>query len=405
METKIVICTLVLMFSAFAGSVFGGTEGPSNTYYGSSAGNLNETYYNTFIGNSAGYNNTGTLNTYVGWEAGMYNTTGGANTFMGTLAGAENFTGVANTSVGFGAGEYNTGSYNTFIGHLAGYVFGRSSGSGNVFLGSSAGECTTGSGNVFLGYMAGRYDYTGSNKLYIANSSTATPLIYGEFDNSIVGINGYLGVGTQAPVRAVHLSGSNAVFRMDRIGDTVSATSAFQMVRQASNSDIWKVYVVGVNATGTNTGEFVIWDNGTNLSGAYNRRMTIANDGTVTFPGDVYMHAHYNTSSITLKDNVRTYGNALDTVNRLRGVSFDWKDSGKPAVGLIAEEVAKVVPEVVAYNDGAATGVNYASLVGVLVEAVKEQEMKLEKQQAQHQAEMDRMNVKIAELERLLTSK
>jgi len=116
--------------------------------------------------------------------------------------------------------------------------------------------------------------------------------------------------------------------------------------------------------------------------------------------------------AVSQKDNVRTYENALDTVNRLRGVSFDWKDSGKPSVGLIAEEVAKVVPEVVAYNDGSATGVNYASLVGVLVEAVKEQ-------QTQHQAEMKeqlRINEeqqkiisahseKIAELERILMSK
>jgi hypothetical protein len=74
------------------------------------------------------------------------------------------------------------------------------------------------------------------------------------------------------------------------------------------------------------------------------------------------------------KDNIRTYENALDTVNKLRGVRFDWKDSGKPSVGLIAEEVEKVVPEIVAHNEGSATGVNYASLVGVLVEAVKEQQ-------------------------------
>jgi len=69
---------------------------------------------------------------------------------------------------------------------------------------------------------------------------------------------------------------------------------------------------------------------------------------------------------------------AVDTVNRLRGVSFTWKDSGKAAVGLIAEEVDKVIPEVVAHKDtGAATGVNYANLVAVLIEAVKEQQQEI----------------------------
>jgi hypothetical protein len=168
---------------------------------------------------------------------------------------------------------------------------------------------------------------------------------------------------------------------MDRTVDS----AAFQIVRTDGSGNPMKVFVVGVNASGTGTGEFIINDNGTALSGALNRRMTIANDGAVTFTGNVTANAHYSSSSLTLKDNVRTYENALDTVNRLRGVSFDWKDSGKPSVGLIAEEVEKVVPEVVAYKDGAATGVNYASLVGVLVEAVKEQQQIAKEQQGRIQ--------------------
>ena len=59
-------------------------------------------------------------------------------------------------------------------------------------------------------------------------------------------------------------------------------------------------------------------------------------------------------------------------------------------VGLIAEEVDKVIPEVVAHSDKDATGVNYDSLVGVLVEAIKEQDMK-------HQAEMRELQMVIQE--------
>ena len=365
MKTKSVICTLVLMFSAFAGNVFGGTEDTYNTYYGLGAGNSNTVLYDTFIGSGAGQVNTSDSNTFVGMSAGGQNTSGNTNTFIGDHAGVYNITGNGNTSLGTNTGASNNGDNNTFIGTAAGFY--------NL----------TGSGNVFLGSWAGQNE-TGSNKLYIANSNTATPLIYGEFDNSIVGINGKLGIGTQAPVRMVHLSGPNAVFRMDRSGNTAGSTSSFQMVRTDTGGNVWKAFVVGVNATGTNSGEFVIWDNGTHTSGAYDRRMTIANAGTDQFSGTVMAPVVVapiviSLSSLTLKDNVRTYENALDTVNRLRGVSFDWKDSGKPSVGLIAEEVAKVVPEVVAYNGGAAAGVNYASLVGVLVEAVKEQQKDYQK--------------------------
>jgi len=186
-----------------------------------------------------------------------------------------------------------------------------------------------------------------------------------------------VGIGTSAPVRQLHVVGDQAVFRMDRPANT----AAFMMVRTDGSGNPLKTYVVGTNASASNTGEFVINDLGTAVSGPGSRRMTIATDGSVNFPGAVTGASFTPVSSIAHKTNVKTYENALETVKKLRGVSFNWKDSGKPSVGLIAEEVDKVIPEVVAHNDKDATGVNYDSLVGVLVEAVKEQEAKLEKQQ------------------------
>ena len=348
MKAKIVICTLVLMFSAFAGSVLAADV--TVTSYGTGAGTGGTC--NSFYGYNTGMSTTNSYNTFVGNNAGQANVGGYANTFLGNASGENNTSGYYNTFVGEAAGNSNNGTNNTFVGSWAG------------------GGNPTGSSNVFLGKEAG-YNETGSNKLYIANSSTATPLIYGDFSSNIVGINGFVGIGTQTPARMLHLVGSNAVFRIDRSVDT----AAFQMVRTDISGNPLKVFVVGTNySPTTGLGEFIINDNGTQTSGELHRRMTMANDGAVTFTGNVTAHHFYSASSLTLKDNVRTYENALDTVNRLRGVSFDWKDSGKPSVGLIAEEVAKVVPEVVAYNDGAVAGVNYASLVGVLVEAVKEQQ-------------------------------
>lgn len=64
-------------------------------------------------------------------------------------------------------------------------------GNRNTVLGVLSGSRVLGSGNVLLGYMSG-YNETGSNKLYISNSNTSDPLIYGEFDNNFLEINGSL---------------------------------------------------------------------------------------------------------------------------------------------------------------------------------------------------------------------
>jgi len=129
--------------------------------------------YNTFLGSIDGFcNTTGSSNTFVGYGAGYYNTTGAYNNFIGSGAGFKNNTGNNNTLIGNYAGYFNTtGSNNTFIGYYAGY------------------KNDNGTGNVFLGYNAGKNE-TGSNKLYISNSDTATPLIYGDFSAGRVVVNG-----------------------------------------------------------------------------------------------------------------------------------------------------------------------------------------------------------------------
>ena len=83
----------------------------------------------------------------------------------------------------------------------------------------------------------------------------------------------------------------------------------------------------------------------------------------------------YNSSSDKrLKKNIKTVDNALDKVMALRGVSFDWKEGGSKAIGLIAQEVEKVIPEIVSKDDNGYLGIKYNNLIGVLVEAIKEQQ-------------------------------
>lgn len=116
------------------------------------------------------------------------------NIAIGGGSQSQNDTGIRNVSVGSGTLTSNqAGQQNTAIGHKAGFSV--TSGSYNVLIGHGAGyNLETGESNVFLGNDAG-FNETGSNKLYIANSG-GTPLIYGEFDNGIVNINGTLSATT-----------------------------------------------------------------------------------------------------------------------------------------------------------------------------------------------------------------
>jgi hypothetical protein len=90
-------------------------------------------------------------------------------------------------------------------------------------------------------------------------------------------------------------------------------------------------------------------------------------------------------SSRRWKTNIQTLHGALGKVEQLRGVSYDLKANGKHEVGVIAEEVGAVVPEVVSYEENGkdARGVDYSRLTALLIEAAKEQQRQIQQGQAQ----------------------
>jgi len=167
-----------------------GTGGIHSAYFGLNAGRVNTGTSNAFIGINSGYNNTtGNYNTFLGQATGYINTTGSSNTFVGHWSGNRNTTGSNNTGFGYRTARFNTtGAGNAFFGYMSGYE--NTTGSNNLFLGFQAGyKNKTGASNIFIGYKAG-YNETGSNKLYIENSTNlTTPLIYGDFSANGVGIN------------------------------------------------------------------------------------------------------------------------------------------------------------------------------------------------------------------------
>jgi len=77
-----------------------------------------------------------------------------------------------------------------------------------------------------------------------------------------------------------------------------------------------------------------------------------------------------------LKEDIQTIENPIEKVQKLRGVSYKWKDSGKKDIGLVADEVQKVLPELVVEDKH--KRMDYGHMVGLLVEALKEQQKQIE---------------------------
>jgi len=178
---------------AFGGTMVGyyagyQSSGNNNVMIGYESGMENTGSDNFFMGRGTGWYNTGNNNIMMGYYTG-YDARGSNNIFFGTNAGYEN-RGSDNIFLGVSAGSKSIGNDNIFLGYQAGIA--NTTGTRNLFLGRQAGNNNVlGSGNIFLGYQAG-YSETNSNRLYIDNSNTSAPLVYGEFDTNVLRINGAL---------------------------------------------------------------------------------------------------------------------------------------------------------------------------------------------------------------------
>lgn len=199
------------------------TSGLNNVAIGSSSLLLNTSGYNnvgvgiyTLLANTTGVNNMA-----IGGASLQSNTTGSFNTGLGVATLGTNTTGYKNMAIGTSALNANTtGFLNVAIGVQA--LFGNTTGSENIAIGSDALLLNTtgikntaigntagrnnliGSGNVFIGYAAGLSE-AASNKLYIANSSTTQPTVYGDFSANFVSIGNNI---TLAKRDAIATSGS-----------------------------------------------------------------------------------------------------------------------------------------------------------------------------------------------------
>jgi len=350
--------------STFVGYFAGAScvSGTDNTFIGGSAGTNTTGSKNTAVGSQAlQLNTTASNNTAVGYQAGYSNTTGADNTAVGRLAayttstGSFNFAGGVNALYSNTTGSYNvalgkeallantTASRNTAVGYQAGYT--NSTGQYNTFSGYQAGYLATGSGNTLIGYASGVSITTGTSNTFIGANSSG-----------------------QGSGEAVTTGSKNTI-----IG-AYSGNQGGLDIRTASN------YIVLSDGDG-------------NPRGFYNPSLTtwtltIANGtGGYTIKDDGLGNLKRETSSARYKDNIRDSEYGLNAVMQLQSRMYETKFGGQTDVGLIAEEVALVIPELTIFNkEQQPDSVSYDKFTSVLIKAIQEQQAIITSQAADIEA-------------------
>ena len=159
------------------------------------------------------------------------------------------------------------------------------------------------------------------------------------------------------------------------IGITTGATP---FVGIGTTNATSKLHVIGnVSAT-------AYYGDGSNLTGfagsgsqTLNTTLGLGNTSNLGMSVGVVTATDFNSASdINLKENIKTIENSLNTIEQLRGVTFNWKENQKPSLGVIAQELQEILPELV--NDGTIKSVNYNGIIGVLIEAIKELKKEVE---------------------------
>lgn len=356
------------------------TTGQQNTFIGSTTG----TAYTTNESNNIciGYNVTGTLGesntTRIGngqttafiagnvtGSTGLTATTGNVTATSGnviitagnlTLPSTTTTTGQITMNGNRYIHSYNS-STNIFIGQNCGNL--TNTGTGNTGIGSGGSNpcfaaLTTGSGNTGVGQQTFNALTSGNNNVAVGGN-TLISLTQGS-SNICMGINSGDNITT----------GNNNTFYGYQSGHSHSTSDSsniaigYTAVGVAGQSNRLQIG----NGTGTAAGNL----NKSFIHGI--RGITTTNNDAIAVLIDSAGQLGTVSSSIRFKENVQDLGDT--PVLQLRPVSFNFKQDGRPAIGLIAEEVEKVMPSLVAYNqEGQAESVKYHDLPVLLLAEIQ----------------------------------
>lgn len=314
--------------------------------------------------NTSGTGATGTWAISVSGNANTV-TNGVYTTGDQTIAGIKTFSSTISGSINGNAATVTNGVYTTGNQTIAG-----------VKTFSNALTVDNGA-NIFTDLFQGRTGTLGSGNPMLYLKKTA---------NTAFEIGGYNGAATEG-VLTLNFSSITAPGKIVTSAvttggytdqDTVDA-AFYGAVTQSASSYAPIIKLRSTGAANVTSASFGILHNVDNTqevtihsiqaADANNRIWRFASTGDFTSPGNVTAY-----SDERLKSNIRTIDNALDKVTSMRGVYFD-KD-GQAGLGVIAQEVEKVLPEVVL--TGEYKSVAYGNIVGVLIEAIKELKAEIE---------------------------
>jgi len=430
--------------------------------------------YNTASGaNALSANTTGNFNTASGIAALNNNTTGEGNTALGVNAGItadrSNGTGSNNTAVGTGT-VFGTGSLSnaTAIGASAevtesnalvlGSVNGVNGATSNVNVGigttapvavldaEQSGTARSDGTFRFLqpGLASGNDNSIAWGKAAAAGQTGLQWFMYVSGGPSLFGWNhwgdraslvvqqgGNVGVGTMTPGTTLDVNGKGRIaggLDLNAAGSFVGfnrnvstgaiynpSYNAFQ-VGQNEPDQSFQIMQFAANGTAMGAPFYVASNGNVTLAAASGANVSIGTQAplavfTIVQGGGPAISDGWTTySSRRWKENIRTLHGAMATVAKLRGVSYDLRANGKHEVGVIAEEVGAVVPEVVTWekNGKDAQSVDYGRLTALLIEAAKEQQALIREQKEQiraQQAQIARLTRQVKTIQATLKAK
>ena len=366
---------------------------------------------NTFAGVNAGLSNAGTHNTFVGYMAGSSKNGGDGNSFFGSLAGNSNSGGNGNAFFGFEAGKANiNGGTNSFFGSHAGRQ--SQNAAGNSFFGYLSGEMnTSGEFNSFFGNEAGSTNTTGSFNVSIGYAAGTGPGSGNQTGSNTVSV-GYASGTITGPNQA---GASNNIFigagaRGDDQEDdnrplTYATAIGASAVATRRNTIFLGRSDLGFTADHPNGGDDVVVG-GQLILKFVNSVLGGTSDLCISDGPSTYGHAVFVcSSSLRYKTDVQTFLGGLDIVRRLRPITFNWRAGGRRDLGFGAEEVEKIDPLLVVYNEkGEVEGVKYRQMTAVLVNAINEQQTQITEQQRTIEQQKLQLGQKDSQIESLKTS-
>ena len=190
-------------------------------------------------------------------------------------------------------------------------------------------------------------------------------------------VSGSVGIGTTNPTQTLHVQGNVRI--TGGLYDSNNNVGAASSVLISTGSGISWAAASGGGATLNNSPSGTLYPTMSSAtSGTYS--IAYVSSTALTFTtstGTLSATQFTSLSDANKKKNIRPIENALEITKKLEGVRFDWIDSDAPSIGVIAQQVEKVLPELVEDIDGIKS-VSYGNIVGVLIEAIKEQQVRIE---------------------------